>query len=152
MTDPNEDELFDDGPEPINSDAFDDDEELEILDAENRDEVMKQDVRLFKFPAEPGKKRAGFFVRHATLNRVNRYQNAHKAGSNRQKLQAACELIADSVVDSAGQVVWKASDLKSMASGRVDRFLFIQQCVSEHNGMTDSSATMQEIIDEAEGN
>jgi hypothetical protein len=127
-------------------------DELVILNAANRDDLLAPTARLFRFPPEKGVPRAGFYVRHATLNRVNRYQHAHKTGSTSQQLKAVCELVADSVVDAADEPVWSAAEIKTMAHSRVDRFLFMQQCVSQHNGMSDSSATMKEIVEEAEKN
>jgi len=141
------DDLFEDDDLTTDNDAFG--EDVVILSADNKEELLAPTERRFLFPAEPGTKRAGFYVRHASLARVQRYQNAHKSGNVNQQLRAACELIADSVVDESGRQVWTADQIKSMANGRIDRFLFMQQCVSLHNGMSDSSDKMREIIEEA---
>jgi len=154
MSDANQDDdIFEEGPaSDANGDAFDDGEGVVILSAENRDSLLEPTSRLFKFPAEEGKPRTGFYVRHATLARVNRYQNAHKAGNASQQLKALCELIADSVVDNVDQPVWNAGQVRSMSHSRVDWFMHMQKCVSLHNGMSDQSAKMEEIIEEAEKN
>jgi hypothetical protein len=148
MTDTSNENIFEEPAIDIAAEA----DEVVILNSANRDDLLARQAQLFKFPAEPGKPREGFYVRHATLNRVNRYQNAHKAGSTSQQLKAICELVADSVVDAADEPVWSADEIKTMGHSRVDRFLFMQQCVSAHNGMSDSSATIKEIIEEAEKN
>jgi hypothetical protein len=147
-----DDTIFEEPAASDDIDFADDAGELVILNAANREDLLAPTARLFRFPPEKDKPRAGFYVRHATLNRVNRYQHAHKTGSTSQQLKAVCELVADSVVDAADEPVWSAAEIKTMAHSRVDRFLFMQQCVSQHNGMSDSSATMKEIVEEAEKN
>jgi len=136
------------------NDVFADDgaAEVQVLSASNRNDLLEPTARRFLFPEEEGKPRVAFYVRHATLARVNRYQNAHKVGNASQQIKALCELIADSVVDDADQPVWSANEVKSMAHSRVDWFMHMQRCVSLHNGMSDQSVKMQEIIDEAEKN
>ena len=147
MTDTSDPDIFEDVSSDTDADAFDDD--VVILSSRNKDELLAPGSKRFLFPAEEGQSRAGFYVRHASLARVSRYQQAHQAGSTKQQLKAACELLADSVVDGSGEKVWTTNEIQSMAHGRIDRFLFIQKCVSAFNGMSDSSATMQDLIEDA---
>ncbi len=129
-----------------------DDSDVVVLTAENRDELLAPGVKRFLFPAEEGKPRVAFYLKHASLARVNRYQAAHKSGSTSQQIKAACELIADSVVDATGERVWDEVAVKRMTRHRVDCFLHVQKCVSAYNGMSDSSETLQQLIEEEEKN
>jgi ribosomal protein L31 len=149
MTETEETDLFtDDAAE----DGVFDDDTVVILSASNKEEVLACESKRFLFPAEEGKPRAGFYAKHASLGRVSRYQQTHKGGSAKQQLKAACELIADSVVDEAGHPVWTATEIQSMSRGRIDRFLFMQECVSEYNGLSANAAKMQQLIEDAEKN
>lgn len=139
------DNIFEDDIEVDNS-------EVVVLTAENRDELLAPGVKRFLFPPEEDQRRVAFFLRHASLARVNRYQNAHKSGSTSQQIKAACELIADSVVDATNERVWDEKAMKNMTRHRIDRFLHLQKCVSAYNGMSDSSETLQKLIEEEEKN
>jgi len=132
-------------------DTFDD-EQVRVLSADNRDEVLAPQAKLFKFPQDEGRPVEGFMVRHASFGRITRYQRASTGGSQKQQLQALCDLIADSVVGVDGQPVWDASQVQAISQARTDRFMVIQNAVATHNGLKPDTEQVQDMVDAAAKN
>lgn len=126
--------------------------DLVLLSAENRDDMLALQKKPFPFPAEPGRPREGFLVKHASFGRVSAFQVAAKGKSESQQLKAMCELIADSVIGPDDQPVWSAKEVNQMATMRTDRFLVIQKAVAAYNGLKDDSDKVAAMIEAGKKN
>ena len=138
--------MFDDSDNT--DDAFDD-EDIEVLSTDNSTELLSPQVKLYRFPHVEGERRTGVFVRHVTLSVASKYQQATQGASLKAQLRATCDLVANSVVDRDGNPVWTSGQMENLANSRVDRFLFMQQCVSKHNDLSADPEKMKELIEAA---
>ncbi|MCA9063421.1 MAG: hypothetical protein KDA96_10190 [Planctomycetaceae bacterium] len=138
--------------EPEETDDTLNEADVVILSAENRDDVLALQKKLFPFPSEPGRPREGFYVKHASFGRVSAFQVAAKGKSDAQQLKAMCELIADSVIGPDEQPVWTSKEVSAMATIRTDRFLVIQKAVASFNGLKDDADKVAAMIEAAKKN
>lgn len=127
-----------------------DTDEMVFMTRENKDELLGRFVKPYPFPAEEGRSAEGFYVRMATVAILKKYEDlkSHKSSSDTQRFKAMCDLIADGVCDSSGEVIWSADEVKSMSQANVPRFNRMMYAVLDRNGM----ASLEKLIEEAEKN
>lgn len=126
-----------------------DESEITVMTADNAEQMLSCLPKLFLFPADGKGKREGFYVVHATLGRVQRFQKAIKSASDQMQLSEMCKLIAETVVDQVGNPVFTTQALEQLAKARTDRFLFIQKAVASHNGLSGDADRVEAMIEAA---
>lgn len=125
-------------------------DDVVFMDAENKDEMLGRFQKPYLFDSESGRPREGFFVRMATLSVMKKFERLTgvKNTNSQQQFQALCELIADGVVDKAGEPIWSDDQVKSMGSTNVPRFMCLQRAVLDRNGMR----KLDELVEDAAKN